>query len=484
MRQKSATRAQLAGVSDLCVHSRPATHLVHEATPGARNAGARCAARYTAATTDRRQARRDPPRAAAGAFAAPPAARTDSCDAQLLPRRIRRSEQHDLGPPPLPPPVALGHVRNDPGSVQVIEPALHALAMRADEPRPLCGLARYRAPAHHRRQPDHQLLHRRREPPGPRRVTEPEQIALDRVDPRLDPIVTRRDTTPRATSAAQQRAHHQPARLGWQRRAGRPIPTSTRRPVAVKRCAFQRHRQRPKAPSAQRTQRARADARGAAGEATRSCEHGSGSARRPHPSERGWRSVRGSATVGGQGICRRFSRSTAWSEDRTKGRVCVPVFLVLRGVGRRPTVPGRGVRRGRGRALLDSAAIERCGRAADCLRASCCPPSTDDPTRRRGSGAGTRVGQDEPPGGTAEQLPVDGPEARQVGPGRRSGVTPGRHLFVTFLRASPANRSDPLRLAPRPGRRESPAIAVRCGLVRSGSDGTRTRDLRRDRPAL
>ena len=32
-------------------------------------------------------------------------------------------------------------------------------------------------------------------------MTEPEQVALDRIDPRLDPIITRRDTTPRLTRA-------------------------------------------------------------------------------------------------------------------------------------------------------------------------------------------------------------------------------------------------------------------------------------------
>jgi hypothetical protein len=82
----------------------------------------------------------------------------------------------------------------------------------------------------------------------------------------------------------------------------RPIPTSTRRPAAGKRCAFQRHRQRPKTPGARSTQRSRADARGAAGPASSSRERASTGTRRPHPSRRGWRSVRRTATVGEQGI--------------------------------------------------------------------------------------------------------------------------------------------------------------------------------------
>jgi len=298
MRQKSTTRALLPGVGDLRLHSRPAAHLVHDPTPAAGNAGTKSAARDRAAAANRRQARRYPPRAAPAALAASPALRARSCDAQLLSGRIARLEQHDLGAPPLPAAVALRHMRDDPRGQQVIKPALHAPAMRTHKARPLTATARHRAPAHHRRQPDHQLLHRRREPPRPRRVTEPKQVALDRVDPRFDPIVTRCGTTPRTTGAAQQRAHHQPTRLSRQRRARRPIPTTTRRPVTTMRCAFQRHRQRPKSPGARRTQRSRADARGAAGPTPSSRQWASTGTRGPRPSRRGWRSVRRTATVG------------------------------------------------------------------------------------------------------------------------------------------------------------------------------------------
>ncbi len=233
MRQKSTAPAELAGARDLRIYGRPTAHLVGNTSPSARDSSTRRPARHAAVTTDRREARRDPPSAAAGTLATPPTPSTSSCKAQLLRRRIARDEQNDLGAPPLPAPVALGHVSDDARGLQVIEPALHALAMRAHEPRPLSAIPWDPTPAHHRRQSNHQLLHRRREPPRASHVTEAEQVALDRIHPRLDPIVTRRDTTPRATSAAQQHAHHQPARLGRQRRACRPVPTTTRRPVAV-----------------------------------------------------------------------------------------------------------------------------------------------------------------------------------------------------------------------------------------------------------
>jgi ATPase subunit of ABC transporter with duplicated ATPase domains len=59
---------------------------------------------------------------------------------------LSRGEQHDLGTPPLPARVALGRVRDDPRGLQVIKPALHALAMRAHKPRSLRALCVGRCP--------------------------------------------------------------------------------------------------------------------------------------------------------------------------------------------------------------------------------------------------------------------------------------------------------------------------------------------------
>src|SRR4051812_34558177 len=81
--------------------------------------------------------------------------------------------------------------------LQVIQPALHRPAMRSDKPRTLAGIDRNRAPAHHRRQTNDELLNGARVPPGTRGMPEPEQVALHRVHPRLQPIVTRRRTPAR-----------------------------------------------------------------------------------------------------------------------------------------------------------------------------------------------------------------------------------------------------------------------------------------------
>jgi ATPase subunit of ABC transporter with duplicated ATPase domains len=65
----------------------------------------------------------------------------ETCAVGSLTRRAARS-----GTPPLPAPVALGRVRDDPRGLQVIKPALHALAMRAHKPRSLRALCAGRCP--------------------------------------------------------------------------------------------------------------------------------------------------------------------------------------------------------------------------------------------------------------------------------------------------------------------------------------------------
>ena len=219
-------------------------------------------------------------------------------------------EQHDLRAPPQSAAVALGLMRDHARGLQVIEPALHAACGARARTAPAPHRSRgTRAPAHHRRQPDYELLDRGREPRRPRGVTEPEQVALDRVDPRLEPIITRRRRIP--APAAPDPATRTPP-------ADRAPPAAARAPADTNDAgarrrgsgsAFQRHRQRPKTPGARSTQRSRADARGAAGPASSSREHGRTGTRRPHPSRRGWRSVRRTATVGENVICRCSSRS-------------------------------------------------------------------------------------------------------------------------------------------------------------------------------
>jgi hypothetical protein len=163
----------------------------------------------------------------------------------------------------------LGLMRDQPGRLQVIKPALHALAMRAHKPRTLSAASRCGAPAHHRRQPHDELLDRAREPCRARSVPEPEQVALDRVDARLQPIIARREAATGASRAPQQRAHNQTTRLRRQRLARRPIPAPTRNSATRRTGVLQRHRQRPSARTAHDGQRPRPGARGAAGRTRR-----------------------------------------------------------------------------------------------------------------------------------------------------------------------------------------------------------------------
>jgi hypothetical protein len=121
------------------------------------------------------------------------------------------------------------------------------------------------APAHHRRQPHDELLDRRCKPRRARRMPEPEQIALDRIDARLQPIIAGRDAAAPAPRGRQQRTDDQAPGLGRQRLARRPVPATARNTAARRGGVLQRHRQRPSARAAYAGQRRRADARGAAG---------------------------------------------------------------------------------------------------------------------------------------------------------------------------------------------------------------------------
>jgi hypothetical protein len=311
----------------LGLHPRPPPRLTYRHRPLARQPRPARLLRLTSPRADRAQRRRPARPALTPALACPPPARPRPGHAQLVGLGDRRGQQHDLRAPPRPRLVALGLVRDHASRLQVVEPALHAAAMRTHEPRPLRATAGNRAPAHHPRQPRHQLLQRTREPARPRRMPQPEQVALDRVHPRLQPIITRRPTATPPPRPAQQRAHDQPARLRRDRRARRPISTTTR---PTRRGALQRHRQRPKTPTARHTRRPRADARGAAERADRSRKRGSAGARSPRPSGRGWRSVRQTATVR-SGIYVSSSRSRSGFEAAAEDRARYPVFLVLRG---------------------------------------------------------------------------------------------------------------------------------------------------------
>jgi hypothetical protein len=99
---------------------------------------------------------------AASALACAPGLGAVSGDAQLLLGRLGRCQEHELRAPTAACAIGLGFVPHQPRELQVIQPALHALAVRAYERAPLDLFGRNGAPAHHRRQPHDELLDRGR----------------------------------------------------------------------------------------------------------------------------------------------------------------------------------------------------------------------------------------------------------------------------------------------------------------------------------
>ncbi len=315
---------------DLRLDTTASTRLGDRAPPRPRQPPPSARTRDPAGAADRAQRPRPPRPAATRPLTPPPATRPALSDAQLLRARRGRRLQHDLRPPPQAPAVALGLMRDHAADLQVVEPTLHRPPMRRHKPATLQRVHGRGAPAHHRRQPDDQLLDRAREPPRARCVPEPEQIPLQRIHPRLQTIVTRRRAPPRTPCPSQQRVDDQAARLGRQRLDRGPVPRPAPTSAIRRGYAIQRHRQRPTAPRQQTAPRPRADARGAAGETPSDrARHASG-ARRTGPSARGCRSVRRTARVRVTCICGRSSRSAEWPEGRSGRPGGHPVFLVLR----------------------------------------------------------------------------------------------------------------------------------------------------------
>ena len=307
------------------------------------------------------------------------------------------AQQHDLRAPPQPVAVALGLVRDQARGLQVVQPALHAAAVRAHEPRPLAPIARDRAPAHHRRQPHDQLPDRRREPRRALRVPEPEQVALDRVRARLQPIVTRRRRS-RALVARDRAARMTTSRPG-SAGSGSIAGRYQRRDDSRARRADARSSGTANARRRRGSTTARARERTLAAQLDRHPSRTRGSAsgaRRTDPSKRGLtiRPADGYSCVV-RCICGRSPTGGAeWPEGRRRRPGSHPVFFVLRANAGGPR-----------------------------LRAS------EPPEPRHG---GVR--------GRSRRRLREGRDRRAHGRRRPARWVRGRHLFVTFLRASPANR--------------------------------------------
>ena len=203
------------------------------------------------------------------------------------------------------------------------------------------AIARDRTPADHRRQPHDQLRDRRRVARRPRRVPEPEQVALDRVRARLQPIVARRRAPARSPRPGQQ-TRRPPAARARPAAARSPADTNDatspeheaadarssgtanarRRHGSTKHCARER------------TLAAQLDRRRAG-----RCEDAS--ARRPDPSKGVGDPSGSAATVRATFICGRSPRGGAeWPEGRRRRPGGYPVFVVLRP----PSPAGRGMR--------------------------------------------------------------------------------------------------------------------------------------------
>jgi hypothetical protein len=128
-----------------------------------------------------------------------------------------------------------------------VQAALQAAPVRPDERGSPDAIARNRTPADHRCQPHDQLADRRRIPRRTGCVPEPEQVPLDRVRARLQPIVPGRRAPALASRSPKQRDDDQRSRLSRQRLTRRAKPTTTRSPSRGCGSTLQGHGQRPQA---------------------------------------------------------------------------------------------------------------------------------------------------------------------------------------------------------------------------------------------
>lgn len=221
-----------------CLDGRAAATFVLVDAPRDRQARSGASDRDGAAITDRAERGNASGELSSSPFARSPAAGATASRSELLRGRLRRELQHDLCAPPAATVVALGLVYDQARRLEVVEPPLHAPAVRTHVARPRSAPTRHRSPAHDRCESDDELGDRRRVARRAARVPEPEQVALHRVHPRLQPIVAGRDAAARGARPTEQRANDRAARFGRQRLDRRPVPTAARRG------SVQRHRQR------------------------------------------------------------------------------------------------------------------------------------------------------------------------------------------------------------------------------------------------
>ncbi len=261
-------------IGELALDGRHASTIVCGQASGDREAPARRSVRRMRAAPDRLQTPAAPSAIAAmPACHAAPSARPRShpqpCRLHLLRRRRGRAVQRDERAPVHAEVVGLAGVTDDPGGLQVSQPAPHIGGVRAQPPpAPRIVTRRHRPPPHDRREPVDELPDRARVVPGALGMSPAPQQPLDRIRACLEPIVATGATPPCATGDVDERVGLQPPGLGRQHgaRGGMPDTPARRRGRGRWRSVgAQRHRQRPRPASTQRpTPHPREGARGTA----------------------------------------------------------------------------------------------------------------------------------------------------------------------------------------------------------------------------
>ena len=163
--------------------------------------------------------------ATCGAAATSPGRHPLPCDLQLLARRIGSVVQGDERAPVHAEVVGLAGVADDPGGLQVRQPAPDIRGVRAQPaPPPSVIAGGNRAPAHDRRQSLDELPDRARVVPRALGVPPAPQQPLDRVRACLEAIVTTGATAPRAARDVDERVGLQSPGLGRQHGAPGGMP--------------------------------------------------------------------------------------------------------------------------------------------------------------------------------------------------------------------------------------------------------------------
>ena len=173
--------------------------------------------------------------AALGAVAEAPQA--PARDAELVGGRRRRVQERDQRAPELAAVVVLALVGDHAGGLELVEPPLHGLAVRAHPALAVGAALRGAPPPHRRRQADDELRDRARVVARALPGAPAPQHPLDGVRARLEAIVARGATAARVTRDVHERVDQQAPGLGRHGRPLGPIPAARGR-VGIGACVW------------------------------------------------------------------------------------------------------------------------------------------------------------------------------------------------------------------------------------------------------